>query len=98
MFDLAPPGRALAPQSCRTPFVPLVALGKSAQSNLGCLALTAVGEPRELARMDCPPGLLAGPPPALAAALPSPNSSASSSALGPRNSEPGPKLPRQFEL
>ena len=39
----------------------LVSLGKSAHSYLGCLSTTAIDEPRELARMDCPPGLLVGP-------------------------------------
>ena len=36
-------------------------LRKSAHSHLGCLSTTAIDEPRELARMDCPPGLLVGP-------------------------------------
>ncbi len=46
---------------CRAPIELLVTSGKSAQSDLSCLSTTAIDEPRELARMDCPPGLLVGP-------------------------------------
>jgi len=65
-------------EKCATlprPIEPLVTSGKSAQSDLSCLSTTAIDEPRELARMDCPPGLLVGPGaipslPALSAAKP----------------------------
>lgn len=50
--------RATRAPSCRAPFVPLVPSCKSPHSGSGCRSTTAVDETRELARMDCPPGLL----------------------------------------
>jgi len=45
---------------CRASLEALVTFGKSAQAHPSCPSTTAVDEPRGLARMDCPPGLLVG--------------------------------------